>query len=164
MSFNNKNLIKQLIKENGLSSAQDVQNMLKNLFAETLKEMLEVELDDHLGYTKYDYKNKKTSNSRNGKTSKKMFSDLGEFDLAVPRDREGSFEPTVVKKNQTDISGIEDQIIGMYAKGMTTRDISTQINSIYGFEVSPTFISDMTNKILPLVEEWQNRPLDSIYL
>lgn len=163
MSFSRKELIKQLIKETKPTSAKDVQETLKDLFADTLKEMLEAELDDHLGYSKYDYKNKNTTNSRNGRNSKKVLSDLGEFDLTVPRDREGSFEPQVVKKNQTDISGIEDQVIGMYAKGMTTRDIATHLENIYGFEASPTLISGITDKITPVAKEWQNRPLEPVY-
>ncbi|EJO5349587.1 IS256 family transposase [Clostridium botulinum] len=163
MSFSRKELIKQLIKETKPTSAKDVQETLKDLFADTLKEMLEAELDDHLGYSKYDYKNKNTTNSRNGRNSKRVLSDLGEFDLTVPRDREGSFEPQVVKKNQTDISGIEDQVIGMYAKGMTTRDIATHLENIYGFEASPTLISGITDKITPVAKEWQNRPLEPVY-
>lgn len=163
MSFSRKELIKQLIKETKPTSAKDVQETLKDLFADTLKEMLEAELDDHLGYSKYDYKNKSTTNSRNGRNSKRVLSDLGEFDLTVPRDREGSFEPQVVKKNQTDISGIEDQVIGMYAKGMTTRDIATHLENIYGFEASPTLISGITDKITPVAKEWQNRPLEPVY-
>lgn len=163
MSFSRKELIKQLIKETKPTSAKDVQETLKDLFADTLKEMLEAELDDHLGYSKYDYKNKNTTNSRNGRNSKRVLSDLGEFDLTVPRDREGSFQPQVVKKNQTDISGIEDQVIGMYAKGMTTRDIATHLENIYGFEASPTLISGITDKITPVAKEWQNRPLEPVY-
>lgn len=163
MSFSRKELIKQLIKETNPTNAKDVQETLKDLFADTLKEMLEAELDDHLGYSKYDYKNKNTTNSRNGRSSKKVLSDLGEFDLTVPRDRDGSFEPQVVKKNQTDISGIEDQVIGMYAKGMTTRDIATHLENIYGFEASPTLISGITDKITPIAKEWQNRPLETVY-
>lgn len=163
MSFSRKELIKQLIKETKPTSAKDVQETLKDLFADTLKEMLEAELDDHLGYSKYDYKNKKTTNARNGRSPKKMISDLGEFELEAPRDRDGSFEPTVVKKNQTDISGIEDQVIGMYAKGMTTRDIAAHLENIYGFEASPTLISGITDKITPIAKEWQNRPLEAVY-
>ncbi|MCY6485443.1 IS256 family transposase [Clostridium aestuarii] len=163
MSFSRKELIKQLIKETKPTSAKDVQQTLKELFSDTLKEMLEAELDDHLGYSKYDYKNKNTTNSRNGRSSKKVLSDLGEFDLTVPRDREGSFEPQVVKKNQTDVSGIEDQVISMYAKGMTTRDIATHLENIYSFQASPTLISGITNKITPIAKEWQNRPLEPVY-
>ena len=85
------------------------------------------------------------------------------FDLDVPRDREGSFEPQIVKKHQTDVSNIESSVIGMYAKGMSTRNIATQINEMYGMDVSPTLISNITDKVIPMVKEWQNRPLESVY-
>lgn len=163
MSLSRKNFIKQLIKENDIKSAKDIQEALKDLFAETIQEMLEAELDDELGYSKYDYKNKNTTNSRNGHSRKKVISDLGEIEISVPRDREGEFEPEIVKKNQRDISGIEDQVLGMYAKGMSTRDITDHLYNIYGIEASPTLISGLTNKILPMVQEWQNRPLESVY-
>jgi len=163
MTLSRKELIKEFIRENNLKTVKDVQDALKDMFAETLQGMLEAEMDNHLGYSKYDYKNKQTSNSRNGKSKKKVTSDLGEFELEVPRDRDSEFEPQVVKKRQTDVSSIEDQIIGMYAKGMTTRDIIAHLESIYGIDASPTLISNITNKILPLVQEWQNRPLESIY-
>lgn len=163
MSFNRKEFIRQMIREGNLTTAKDAKETLKDLFAETLQEMLEAELDDHLGYSKYDYKNKNTTNSRNGRSSKKVVSDLGEFDLQVPRDRDGDFEPNAVKKNQRDVSGIEDQVIGMYAKGMTTRDIAEQIKNIYGIEASPSLISGITDKIIPIVKEWQNRALEPIY-
>lgn len=163
MSLSRKNFIKQLIKENDIKSAKDIQEALKDLFAETIQEMLEAELDNELGYSKYDYKNKNTTNSRNGHSKKTVLSDLGEIELSVPRDREGDFEPEIVKKNQRDISGIEDQVLGMYAKGMSTRDITDHLYNIYGIEASPALISGLTDKILPMVQEWQNRPLESIY-
>lgn len=163
MSYLNKDLLREFIKQNELKTAKDVQNALKEMFAETLEEMLEAELDEHLGYTKYDYKNKKTENSRNGRTRKKIMGELGEMDIEVPRDRHGEFEPTAVKKNEKDVSSIEDQVLGMYAKGMTTRDIVQHLHNIYGIDASPTLISRITDKIIPLVQEWQNRPLESIY-
>ena len=163
MSLSRKNFIKQLINENDIKSAKDIQDALKDLFAETIQEMLEAELDDELGYSKYDYKNKSTTNSRNGHSRKKVISDLGEIEISVPRDREGEFEPEIVKKNQRDISGIEDQVLSMYAKGMSTRDITDHLYNIYGIEASPTLISGLTDKILPMVQEWQNRPLESVY-
>jgi transposase-like protein len=163
MTFSRKELIKSFIKDNDLKTATDVQEVLKELFAETLQGMLEAEMDNHLGYSKYDYKNKSTTNSRNGKAKKKVTSNLGEFELEVPRDRESEFEPQIVKKRQTDISSIEDQVISMYARGMSTRDIGDHMSEIYGIEASPTLISNITDKILPLIQEWQNRPLESIY-
>ena len=163
MSLSRKNFIKQLIKKNDIKSAKDIQEVLKELFAEAIQEMLEAELDDELGYSKYDYKNKTTTNSRNGHSSKKVISDLGEIDIKVPRDREGEFEPEIVKKSQRNISGIEDQVLSMYAKGMSTRDITDHLYNIYGIEASPTLISGLTDKILPMVQEWQNRPLELVY-
>ncbi|GAA0725804.1 hypothetical protein GCM10008905_21750 [Clostridium malenominatum] len=158
-----KDLLREFIRENNLTTARELQLALKDLFAGTLQEMLEAELEDYLGYSKYDYKNKTTKNSRNGSSPKKVISDFGEVDIAIPRDRQGEFEPKAVKKYENDISGIEDKVLGMYAKGMTTRDISAHLEEIYGVDVSPTLISRITDKITPIAQEWQNRPLDSIY-
>jgi putative transposase len=155
--------LKALIKEYKLKDAKDIQEMLKSLFGDTLKEMLEAELDHELGYSKYDYKSKETENSRNGYSKKKVKSDYGEIDLKIPRDREGEFEPAVVKKNQRDISSIEDQVLSMYARGMTTRDIESHIENLYGFEASAELISRITDKILPLINDWQNRVLKEVY-
>ncbi len=163
MSFFTDEQIKQLIKEKKLKTASDVQDMLKDMFGKTLEHMLEAELENELGYSKYNYKDKKTDNSRNGHTKKKVRSDLGEMDLSIPRDRNSNFEPVVVKKHQNDVSGIEDQIISMYAKGMTVRDIQEHLNNIYGIEASPTLISNITDKLLPVIRQWQNRPLAEIY-
>ncbi len=155
--------IRGLIKEHNLKDATDVENMFKEMFADTIKEMLESEMDHELGYSKYDYKNKETNNSRNGHSTKKVRTKDGEIELKVPRDRNGEFEPAVVKKHQRDISSIEDRILSMYARGMSTRDIQKHLHEIYGFEASPTLISNITDKILPLITEWQNRPLNPIY-
>ncbi|URZ00203.1 IS256 family transposase [Clostridium felsineum] len=164
MSFSNKELIKLILENNpDIKTPEDVQNTLKDLFGGLLQQMLEAEMDNYLGYKKYDYNNKNTSNSRNGKSKKTMKSNLGLFDLDIPRDRESSFEPTVVKKHQTDVSKLESSVIGMYAKGMTTRDIANQINEIYGTEISPGLVSDITNKVIPLIKDWQNRPLEAVY-
>ncbi|SIR16990.1 Transposase, Mutator family [Paenibacillus macquariensis] len=154
---------REFIKENKLVSAQDAQNALKELFAETLQEMLEAEMDAHLGYQKHDMQNKQTTNSRNGKSKKNIISEYGEKEIVIPRDREGEFEPLVVKKHQTNVTGIEDQIVALYAKGISTREIQDHLNNLYGIEVSPTFISNVTNKIVPLIKEWQNRPLQAVY-
>jgi len=163
MTFFTDDQIKELIKQKNLKTAADVQDMLKDMFGKTLEQMLEAELENELGYSKYNYKDKNTDNSRNGCTKKKIRSDLGEIDLTVPRDRNSEFEPMVVKKHQNDVSGIEDQIISMYAKGMTVRDIQEHLNSIYGIEASPALISNITDKLLPVIKEWQNRPLSEIY-
>lgn len=163
MSFSKEELIKILAKDPNIKTAEDIQNVLKDLFGGMLQQMLEAELDNHLGYEKHDYQNKTTTNSRNGKSRKTMKSNLGYFDLDVPRDRDGSFEPEIVKKYQTDVSHLESSIIGMYAKGMTTRDISSQVNEIYGMDISPTLVSNITDKVIPMIREWQSRPLETVY-
>ncbi|MFL0557350.1 MULTISPECIES: IS256 family transposase [Paenibacillus] len=158
-----KEQLRAFIKENKLVTAQDAQNALKELFAETLQEMLEAELDTHLGYEKHEVKAKMTPNSRNGKSKKTVVSEYGEQEIAVPRDRMGEFEPVVVQKHQKNVTGIEDQIIALYAKGVSTREIQDHLQNLYGIEVSPTLISNVTNKIVPLIKEWQNRPLQGVY-
>ena len=153
-----------LLQELKVSSMEDIHDLFKEMIGTFLENGLEGELDEELGYTKYDYKNKATDNSRNGTSPKKVRSSYGEIDLNVPRDRKGEFEPELVKKQQTSISGdIEEKILSMYAKGMTTSDIETHIRDIYGLSVSDSTISRITDKILPLVKEWQSRPLESVY-
>jgi len=155
--------IKQFIKENNLKTTEDIQNVLKDLFAETLQEMLEAEMDTTLGYEKNDASNKQTNNRRNGHSSKTVRSEYGDVNIEIPRDREGEFDPIIVKKHQKNVTGIEDQILALYAKGVSTRDIQDHFEHLYGIEVSPTLISNVTNKIMPVVKEWQNRPLQKIY-
>ena len=143
---------------------EDIQNLFKETIAEFMGNGLEAELEDELGYSKYDYRNKNTDNSRNGYSSKTLRTSFGDVDVAVPRDRKGEFEPQLLKKNQTSISqDIEEKILSMYAKGMTTSDIEAHIRDIYGIEVSDTTVSRITDKILPAAKEWQQRPLESIY-
>ncbi|WP_172976440.1 MULTISPECIES: IS256 family transposase [unclassified Finegoldia] len=150
-----------LIEEYQPETVQDLQEALKDLLGDTMEQMLKAELDEHLDY---EYGEKPLSlNTRNGSSKKTVKSSYGNIDLNIPRDREGSFEPQALKKYQKDISNIENQIISMYAKGMTTRDISTHIKEIYGFEISESMVSKITNKILPIIEEWQNRPLEKVY-
>jgi putative transposase len=161
MSEGKKNMIADLIQEYDIKSAQDIQDALKDLLGGTIQSMLEAEMDQHLGYEPYERTD--NTNSRNGKKQKLIRSSYGEMEIDVPQDRESSFEPQIVKKRQKDISGIEQKIIAMYAKGLTTRQISEQIEDIYGFEVSEGMVSDITNKLLPEIEEWQQRPLSSVY-
>ena len=163
LSPERKAFINGLIKHYHPEDSQDVQEMLKDLLGDTLQGMLEAEMDEKLGYSKYDYKNKETDDSRNGYSKKTVVSSLGEINLDIPRDRKGEFEPQAIKKNQTDISNIEDQVLSMYAKGMTTRDISTHLRDVYGVEASAEMISHMTDRILPIAKEWQNRPLERKY-
>ena len=163
LSPERKAFINGLIKHYHPEDSQDVQEMLIDLLGDTLQGMLEAEMDEKLGYSKYDYKNKETDDSRNGYSKKTVVSSLGEINLDIPRDRKGEFEPQAIKKNQTDISNIEDQVLSMYAKGMTTRDISTHLRDVYGVKASAEMISHMTDRILPIAKEWQNRPLERKY-
>lgn len=163
LSPERKAFISSLLEHYQPSDAGDVQEMLKDLLGDTLQGMLEGEMDQKLGYSKYDYQNKDTDDSRNGYSKKKVISSVGELNLDIPRDRKGEFEPQIVKKNQTDISNIEDQVLSMYAKGMTTRDISAHLKSVYGVDASAEMISHMTDRILPIAKEWQNRPLEKKY-
>lgn len=155
--------VKQFIKDNEIQSVEDIQNVLKDMFAETLQGMLEGEMDTHLGYQKHEDAKKETANRRNGHSAKTVRSDYGEVGLEIPRDRESDFEPVIVKKGQRNVTGIEDQVIALYAKGVSTRDIQAHLEQLYGIEVSPTLISNITNKIMPTIKEWQNRPLMRTY-
>lgn len=156
--------IRELLQTSNISSMDDIQNLFKETIAEFIENGLDAELDDELGYSKYDYKNKDTDNSRNGRSSKKLRTSFGDVEVAVPRDRKGEFEPQLLKKNQTSVSqDIEEKILSMYAKGMTTSDMESHIRDIYGVEVSDTTISRITDKILPIAKEWQQRPLETVY-
>ncbi len=156
--------IRELLQMANIDSMDDIQNLFKETIAEFMENGLEAELDEDLGYSKYDYKNKATDNSRNGHSSKNLRTSFGDVEVSVPRDRKGEFEPQLLKKNQTSISqDIEEKILSMYAKGMTTGDIEAHIQDIYGLSVSDTTVSRITNKILPVAKEWQQRPLESIY-
>lgn len=155
--------ILEILQENyEIESAQDLSSAIKDLFKDSLQEMMNAEFETSMGYQKYDNKTEKT-NYRNGKTKKKLKSEFGEFDFETPRDRNGEFEPKIVPKNKRDVSGIEDKIISLYGRGLTTREINEQIQDLYGIEVSATMVSNITDQILPKIKEWQDRPLESIY-
>ena len=156
--------IRELLDMSNITSMDDIQNLFKETIAEFMEDGLETELDEELGYSRYDYRNKNTENSRNGHSSKTLRTSFGDVEVAVPRDRKGAFEPQLLKKNQTSISqDIEEKILSMYAKGMTTGDIEAHIQDIYGVDVSDTTVSRITDKILPVAKEWQQRPLEAVY-
>lgn len=156
--------IRELLQMANIGSMEDIQSLFKETIAEFMENGLDAELDEELGYSRYDYKNKDTDNSRNGHSSKTLRTSFGDVEVSVPRDRQGEFEPQLLKKNQISISqDIEEKILSMYAKGMTTSDIETHIQDIYGVEVSDTTVSRITDKILPIAKEWQQRPLESFY-
>lgn len=161
MTDGKRNIIHQLLQEYDIQTAEDIQDALKDLLGGTIKEMMEAEMDEHLGYGRSERSD--SEDSRNGYKSKRVNSSYGSMEISVPQDRKSTFEPQVVKKRQKDISGIDQKILSMYAKGMTTRQISDTLEDIYGFEASEGFISDVTDKILPQIEDWQNRPLSEVY-
>lgn len=159
---NGKEILKLLQENYELNTAQDLSSAIKNMFKDALQEMMNAEFDNSMGYSKYDKKADKT-NYRNGSTKKNLKSEFGEFEFETPRDRNGEFKPKIVPKNTRDVSGIEDKIISLYARGLTTREINEQIQDLYGIEVSATMVSNITDQIIPEIKEWQERPLDSVY-
>ena len=163
MSNLSKDLLREYIKEQKFTSSDDILKSLKQLFSDVLQEALEAELDESLGYGKYESSENKGNNSRNGHSKKTIKTELGPIEINVPRDRNGEFEPKIIPKHQRSVSGIEDKIIALYSTGMTTRDISEQIKELYDFDISAETVSNITNRILPLVSEWQNRPLEKKY-
>lgn len=163
MAQKGKSKLRQMIDEYGIKDMNDVHEFVKMLTAETIQAALDAELESDLGYSKYDYKNKNTGNSRNGYSKKNVQSNIGEMEIKVPRDRNGEFEPQLVKKHQTDVSAIEDKIIFLYSQGVSTRDIQKTMQEMYGIDVDDSRVSKITDKILPLIKEWQERPLQSVY-
>jgi putative transposase len=143
-----------IVGENGL---------LKQLTKALVERAMEAELTTHLGYEKHDPVGYGSGNSRNGTSKKKLKGDFGEIDIAVPRDRQASFEPKIVPKGETRFTGFADKILSMYARGMTTRDIQGHLEEIYGVEVSPALISNVTEAVMDEVHAWQSRPLDPLY-
>lgn len=159
---NGKKLLEILQENYDIETAQDLSSALKSMFKDALQEMMNAEFDNSMGYEKNDKTSEKT-NYRNGTTKKNLKSEFGEFEFETPRDRNGEFEPKIVPKNKRDVSGIEDKIISLYGRGLSTREINEQIQDLYGIEVSSTMVSNITNQILPEIREWQNRPLESVY-
>jgi len=154
-------MVAEVVK--GCRTSGDLQELLKRLFAGSVEKMLEAEMDEHLGYEKHSNEGDRSGNSRNGYGSKTIASDYGESEIQMPRDRLGTFEPRVIAKRQTRTDEIEEKVLAMYSKGMTTRDIEDNVRDIYGAEIPSSLVSRITDKILPDVLEWQNRPLESVY-
>ncbi|MEG0181788.1 MAG: IS256 family transposase [Peptostreptococcaceae bacterium] len=163
MSTLKKELIREIIADGSLSNASDIGNYLKDMFKDVIQEMLEQELSLELGYEKGDSQNKNIENRRNGYSKKTVKSQFGNIALDVPRDRNSDFEPHVVPKNIRDISGLEEKIISLYARGMSTRDIHDQIQDLYGVEMSAEHVSHITDKVIEHAKMWQNRPLEPVY-
>lgn len=163
MSNISKEILRNYVNEQNFKSPNDVLAAMKELFKEVLQEALEAEMDTQLGYDKYDVTEKQTSNSRNGYSKKTIKTELGPVELNIPRDRNGEYEPKIVPKYQRNVTGIEEKVIALYAAGMTTRDIAEQVKNLYDVEISSEMVSNITNRIIPVVTEWQNRPLEKTY-
>lgn len=147
----------------GVKSEADLNTLTQKLVKMTVEAALSAELDEHLGYAKHNVAGRGSGNSRNGTTSKRLKGQHGDVEINVPRDRTGSFEPQFVRKGQTRLTKMDDQILALYAKGMSTRDIVDAFKEMYGADVSATLVSKVTEQVLEAVTEWQNRPLDRVY-
>lgn len=163
MSVLPKELVREIIKQNNFQTPQEIMKFMKESFKDVLQEMLEAEMDVHLGYSRGEKPPANTDNTRNGYSSKTVRSELGPIELNIPRDRKGEYNPKIVPKYSRDVSGIEEKIIALYARGMSTRDINEQIKELYGVEVSAELVSKITDRIVPEIKEWQNRPLEKVY-
>ena len=161
-----REMMQGYLKDNDISikSGNDVNSIMRDMMSVLLEGALDEELNEELGYSKYDYRNKETDNSRNGHSKKTMRTSYGDMDIAIPRDRKGEYEPQLIPKYQNTVTqNMEEKIISMYAKGMTTGDIEAHLKELYDLDISDSTISRITDKIMPLVKEWQERPLQEIY-
>ncbi len=158
-----KEQLRQIIRENDVQTVGDVYKLLRDSFKDMMQEMLEAEMDVSMGYPKNEKGELLVDNKRNGYSPKTVKSQYGEMELDIPRDRNGEFEPKIVSKYQRDISGIEEKVISLYARGMSTRDIHDQLKDIYGIELSAEMVSKITDRIIPDIKEWQSRPLNPMY-
>ena len=145
------------------STVEEMQDAIREIFGPMFETMLKAELDAHLGYAPNSKSVKETDDRRNGYSSKKVNTSYGSMDIHVPRDRDGSFEPVIIPKGAHDVSGMEDRILRMYARGMSMRDIAQTVEEIYGFEISAEQISLITDRIVEQAKEWQQRPLKPFY-
>ena len=153
----------QFVKQLQPKTVEDVENGLKSIFGPIFESMLQGELTSHLGYDSNDHQPKETTNRRNGSTKKTLKSSVGEIPIKSPRDRDGTFEPVLVPKRKTDISGLEQKVLAMYGKGMSQRDIADTIDDIYGFRLSPQQISIITDSVIEEMTQWQERALKKMY-
>ena len=161
-----RQLMQGYLKDNDISvkNGTDVNAIMRDMMSVILEGALDEELNEELGYSRYDYRNKDTNNSRNGHSGKTMHTSYGDMEIAVPRDRNGEYEPRLIKKYQNTVTqDMEEKILSMYAKGMTTGDIESHMKELYDIDISDSTISRITDKILPIVKEWQERPLEEVY-
>ena len=160
-----KELIKEYVKSEKFTNTTDIMESIKSMFADVLNEVLQCEMDEQLGYDKHERTESDDTkkNYRNGSTKRKMKTQLGEVEISVPRDRNGEYEPKIISKYQRNTDGLEDKILSLYAHGMSTRDIQEQIKDLYDIDISSELVSKISEKIIPEVNEWQNRPLEEYY-
>ena len=161
-----REMMQDYLKNNDIriKDGSDVNSLMRDMMSVILEGALDEELDEELGYSKYDYRNKETDNSRNGHSSKTMHTSYGDMEVSIPRDRKGEYEPQLIKKYQNTVTqDMEEKIISMYAKGMTTGDIESHMKELYDIDISDSTISRITDKIMPIVKEWQERPLEEVY-
>ena len=156
-------IAKAILEQYQPSSVEEMQDALKDIFGPMFEAMLQGELDNHLGYEANDHGYKESDNRRNGYAKKTLKSSMGDVEISTPRDRDGSFAPQLIPKRTKDVSGIEDKVLAMYARGMSQRDIAKTIEDIYGFEISHDMISTITDRVIATAQEWQNRPLKKFY-
>ena len=156
-------LAQEIVDHYNPESVEDMDEALKEIFGPLFESMLQGELNNHLGYSPHSKESKSTTNRRNGYGNKSLITTRGEIDIEVPRDRDATFEPKLIPKRSRDVSAIENKVLAMYARGMSQRDISNTIDDIYGFSISADTISDITDCILPDLENWQTRPLEKCY-
>ena len=160
-----KELIKEYVKSEKFTNTTDIMESIKSMFADALNEVLQCEIDEQLGYDKHERteSGEEKKNYKNGSTKRKLKTQLGEVEISVPRDRNGEYEPKIIDKYQRNADGLEDKILSLYAHGMSTRDIQEQIKDLYNIDISSELVSKISEKILPEVNEWQNRPLEEYY-
>lgn len=158
-----KELIKELVKEKQFTSTNQIMETIKEMFADILEEVLQCEIEEQLGYEKHQRRSDEPGNYRNGSTKRKLKTQFGEVEVNVPRDRKGSYEPQILDKYQRNVEGLEEKILSLYAHGMSTRDIQEQVKDLYNIEISSELVSKISEKIMPQVNEWQSRPLESYY-
>lgn len=163
ISNERQELIKQFIAQNNISTAHDIETALRDMMKDTLQAMLEAELTEQIGHDKYEYSDEQKNNYRNGYSSKTVHSTTGDLELKIPRDRNNDFDPIIVEKGSKDISNIEEKIIRMYARGISNREIYQQMQELYGVKISPDMVTSITDKVIPKIKEWQQRPLDNVY-
>ena len=163
-----KEVIKELIREQKFANTTEVMGAIKDMFRDVLQEIMEAELENELGYEKQERRSENvvesmSKNYRNGHSKKKVKTQLGEVEISIPRDRNGTYEPQIIGKYSRSADGLEEKILSLYAAGMSIRDISEQIKKLYDVEISPELVSKISEKVMPQLTEWQNRPLEAVY-